>query len=145
MNWELSARRIRSRDDSMCQEGGSPEHRRRSLRAYLASSNSISNTRPALPSSIGRAHRAVSQIRRDDQSPLASKAHRLKSLIPSANHVTGAKPEGERLAAERRIELLAFEVWPVRIVQPARIVDGHLRPAAHLWSAARDEIAIGEC
>lgn len=90
------------------------------------------------------AHRAVSQIWRDDQPPLAANAHSLEPLIPPANDITGAKPERERLTPYRRIELLAFIVRPARVVQPPRIVDGQARAATCLETSARNEIGVRE-
>src|SRR5687768_12674185 len=68
--------------------------------------------------SVWRTHRAVAQIGRDNQPPFAANLHPLEPLVPAANDVTRAEPEGKRFHAHRRVELFALVVGPARIVEP---------------------------
>ena len=70
------------------------------IACYLTSSSSISNTSPAFPGIPGGACCAIPKIGRNNQFPFSANPHSFETLIPSANDLTGAKPERKRLAAD---------------------------------------------
>src|SRR5262249_25131016 len=89
------------------------------------------------------AARAVSELRRDHERPLAADFHASNALIPALDHLSRAEPELERIVAVAgAVEFLSVLVGLVRVVQPARVVDDDV--LAGLGLGARSDLAIGD-
>src|ERR1035437_217846 len=74
-----------------------------------------------------RAARAVAELGRNDERPRAADLHAGDALIPAPNHRAGAELERERLPViARAVELLAVVIRRLGIVEPSRVMHGHL-------------------
>src|SRR4029453_12986806 len=68
---------------------------------------------------------AVSERRGNHQAALATNLHPGHTLVPAPDHVSGAEPELEGLARiARAVELLAFGLRRIGIVEPAGVMHG---------------------
>src|SRR5258706_4917977 len=84
---------------------------------------------------------AVSELRRDDERPLAADLHAREALIPALNHLAGAELELEWVVAiAGAVELLAVLVGFARVVQPAGVVHPHALPRRR--RCARADLAV---
>src|SRR5262249_13401718 len=76
-----------------------------------------------------RAARTVAELRGNDERPLPADLHPRDALIPPLNHAARAEAERKRVVAvTRAVEFLAVPVRPVRVVQPAGVVDRNVLP-----------------
>src|SRR5215472_927462 len=66
----------------------------------------------------GGAPRAVAQVGRDFQLPLAAHLHACDAIVPALNHLSATQLELKRSFADGAVELLAAG-------QPARVIYGH--------------------
>src|SRR5258706_5577037 len=82
---------------------------------------------------VARAARAVAELRRDGELPLAADLHALDALVPALDHVSLAEREDERIAAVlARIEFRS-------VGQPAGVMHAHLLAGGRGVSAADGE------
>ena len=73
---------------------------------------------------IAGALAAVGELGRDDEAARAADFHAGDALLPAADHVARTEVKGKRLTAlARTVELAAPEVFRVRVVEPAGVVD----------------------
>jgi hypothetical protein len=112
--------------------------------AYVEQFHFEDETRIGGNRSVGRPHFPVPEIGRDRQASFSSNPHPFESLIPAANHVARAEPERERLAADRRVKLLAFVIGPARVKMPSGVVHCQLRATAGRGATAFDQIDLRE-
>src|SRR5690349_7053369 len=81
---------------------------------------------------------AVTQMRRNRQHARAANLHAGHALIPSGNHFARTKIELERLTVIlRAVELGAFVIGLVRVVQPAGVMHAHRAARPRFRARAR--------